>query len=259
MSDRELLTTSQRNTLYKTLVGLGNTQFNALVYVLAPPFGIMPSDSAALSQRVVAFLTWIFGNGPGISGLKEGMDSMFGPHIFPDEILISDQLSSDSLPQSSPIKTISLRSNKVPVRIFLGHASEDKSAVMHLYNRLKQQGYVPWLDKKDLMPGQQWRTEIPRAVRNSNIFLACLSQQSVNKRGYIQRELRMALNECADRPPGTIYLIPLRLDDCQIPELRQDEYGISLLDYQWVDYFEPDGFKNLVRSINHHFARLKTD
>ena len=69
----------------------------------------------------------------------------------------------------------------------------------------------------------------------------------------------MALNECADRPPETIYLIPLRLDNCQIPELRQEEYGVNLLNYQWVDYFEPDGFKNLVESIDHHFACLKTE
>ena len=114
------------------------------------------------------------------------------------------------------------------IRIFLAHASEDKAAVTDLYNRLKQSGFEPWLDKVDLLPGQTWRAEIPKAIKNSHVFIACLSQKSVQKQGYIQREFKMALNEMADRPPGQIYLIPLRLDDCRIPDLRQEDYGISL-------------------------------
>ncbi|NER81258.1 MAG: SUMF1/EgtB/PvdO family nonheme iron enzyme [Leptolyngbya sp. SIO1D8] len=144
-------------------------------------------------------------------------------------------------------------------RIFLAHASEDKTAVIKLYDRLQQQGYQPWLDKKDLIPGQKWREEIPKAIRNSDIFIACLSQRSVAKQGYVQREFRMALNVCADKPPGTIYLIPLRLDDCQIPELRQEEYGINLADYHWLDYFESDGFEQLVRAIQHQFPKAQPE
>ena len=139
------------------------------------------------------------------------------------------------------------------VRIFLAHANEDKQAVTELYNRLKTQGYQPWLDKIDLLPGQRWREEIPKAIRNSDIFIACLSQRSVEKRGYVQQEFRIALNECATRPIGTIYLIPLRLDECSIPELRQDEYGINLRDYHWLDYFDADGFERLVKTISYYF------
>ncbi|NEZ62997.1 toll/interleukin-1 receptor domain-containing protein [Leptolyngbyaceae cyanobacterium CCMR0082] len=140
------------------------------------------------------------------------------------------------------------------IRIFLAHASEDKEAVTHLYQCLKARGFQPWLDKVDLLPGKNWRTEIPKAIKNSDVFLACLSQQSIQKRGYIQREFRMTLNAMADRPPGQIFLIPVRLDDCQIPELRQEEYGISLSDYQWVNLFESDGFERLVKGIEAGFA-----
>lgn len=140
-----------------------------------------------------------------------------------------------------------------PIRMFLAHAKEDEAAVNALYGRLKRQGYHPWLDKVDLLPGQRWRDEIPRAIAASDLFIACLSECSVTKQGYVQREFKLALNVCADRPPGTIYLIPLRLDDCLIPDLRQAEYGISLLDYQWLDYFEPDGFERLVKAITHYF------
>ncbi|MEM9090227.1 MAG: toll/interleukin-1 receptor domain-containing protein [Cyanobacteria bacterium P01_F01_bin.53] len=139
------------------------------------------------------------------------------------------------------------------LKIFLAHANEDKEAVTRLYHRLKESGYRPWLDKEELLPGQNWRAEIPKAIKNSQVFIACLSQQSVAKQGYIQREFRMALNEYADKPPGSIYLIPVRLDDCTIPELRQEEYGVNLRDIQWVDLFEANGFERLVKALKHGF------
>ncbi|NET40162.1 MAG: toll/interleukin-1 receptor domain-containing protein [Cyanothece sp. SIO1E1] len=138
------------------------------------------------------------------------------------------------------------------IRIFLAHASADKEAVERLYHRLQQKGYQPWFDKVDLLPGQSWQAEILKAIKDSDIFIACLSQQSVSKEGYFQREFRMALNEMANKPPGQIYLIPLRLEDCPIPELRQEECGIRLTDYQWVNLFEPDGFERLARAIESH-------
>ena len=145
------------------------------------------------------------------------------------------------------------------IRIFLAHASEDKAAVTDLYYRLKESGFEPWLDKVNLLAGQSWRAEIPKAIKNSHVFIACLSQQSVKKQGYIQREFRMALNEMADRPPGQIFLIPVCLDKCQVPDLRQEEYGISLSDYQWVNLYESDGYDRLVQGIRAGFADIAGD
>ena len=139
------------------------------------------------------------------------------------------------------------------LQIFLAHANEDQAAVTGLYHRLKESGYQPWLDKVDLLPGQNWRAEIPRAIKESQVFMACLSQQSVAKQGYVQREFRMALNAYADKPPGSIYLIPVRLDDCKIPELRQEEYGINMRDIQWVDLFAEDGYERLLKTLAHGF------
>ncbi|MBT9312545.1 SUMF1/EgtB/PvdO family nonheme iron enzyme [Leptothoe kymatousa] len=143
------------------------------------------------------------------------------------------------------------------VRIFLAHASEDKTAVIDLYQRLKARGFHPWLDKLDLRAGQNWRAEIPKAIRTSDVFIACLSKQSIAKQSYVQREFRIALQEMANKPPGKIYLIPLRLDDCDIPDLRQEESGISLRDYHWANLFEPDGFDQLVKDIEYGFADIQ--
>ncbi|GCA72415.1 serine/threonine-protein kinase pkn1 [Microcystis aeruginosa NIES-2519] len=142
---------------------------------------------------------------------------------------------------------------KSEIQIFLAHASEDKPAVLALHERLKQAGYKPWLDKKDLIPGQNWRSVIPKAIADSQLFIACLSQRSISKQGFVQREFKMALNQYADRPPNSIYLIPLRLDECDIPDLRQEEYGLNLRDLHWLDYWEEDGFEQLERAITYQF------
>lgn len=146
---------------------------------------------------------------------------------------------------------------KPEIQIFLAHASEDKELVRDLYRKLQQEGYSPWLDEEDLLPGQLWRDEIPKAIRNCDFFIACLSEKSIAKRGYIQKEFKMALNYCAERAQGDIYLIPLKLSHCQIPDLRQEEYGIYLRDYQWLDYFNPDGFKRLIQAIEFQREKMK--
>jgi hypothetical protein len=134
-------------------------------------------------------------------------------------------------------------------RIFLAHASEDKDDVRELYRRLEAVGFHPWLDEIDLQPGQNWQIEIPRAIRESKAFIACLSNQSVLKDGYVQKEFRQALSSYAEKPVDTIFLIPLRLDECHVPDLQIPELGVSLRNIQWLDYWKPDGFQRLVSAI----------
>ena len=147
---------------------------------------------------------------------------------------------------------------KSQIQIFIAHANEDKPQVRELYTKLKQAGYKPWLDEEDLIPGLNWREEIPKALKSSDLFLACLSSTSIKKRGYIQKEFKMAMEMLAEMPSGTIYLIPLKLDDCEIPELRQSEYGLNLRDLQWLDYWKSNGFEKLIKAIEYQFGSKVT-
>jgi hypothetical protein len=153
----------------------------------------------------------------------------------------------------------SVNERRSMLRIFLAHAKEDKPSVRELYYKLKQKGYLPWLDEMDLLPGQLWRDEIPNAIKNSDIFIACFSQHSVAKRGYVQREFRLALDKFAESISGDIYFIPLILNDCEIPNLRQEEYGVSLRDIQYVKYYESGGFERLIQAIEHQKERITTN
>jgi len=134
-------------------------------------------------------------------------------------------------------------------RIFLAHAREDKPRVRDLYDRLKESGFNPWLDGIDLFPGQIWKVEIPKAIRGASVFLACLSHRSVGKVGYVQDEFRRALAAFSERPAGSIYLIPVRLDECDVPDLQIPDIGRSLQDFQCADLFEENGFKYLVSAV----------
>jgi hypothetical protein len=97
------------------------------------------------------------------------------------------------------------------------------------------------MDKKNLLPGQDWKTEIEKAIRGSDIFLACLSNHSVNKTGFVQAELKRALDVADLMPEGKIFIIPVRLDDCPVP--------YKLQGLQWVNYFEAESKENLFKAI----------
>src|SRR2546426_12139822 len=103
-------------------------------------------------------------------------------------------------------------SKRRPLRVFLCHASSDKPAVRVLYERLRTRNIRPWLDEKMLLPGQDWDLEIKKAVHNSDVVVVCLSRSSITKEGYVQKEIRFALDVAAEKPEGTIFVIPVRLE-----------------------------------------------
>lgn len=127
------------------------------------------------------------------------------------------------------------------LRVFLCHASGDKPAVIELYNRLTKDGVDVWLDKEKLIPGQNWQVEISKAVRNSDVVLVCLSSNSINKEGFVQKEIRFALDVADEKPDGTIFIIPTRLENCHVPE--------RISKFHWVDLFEKDGYVQLLKAL----------
>ncbi|MBE8471360.1 toll/interleukin-1 receptor domain-containing protein [Streptomyces justiciae] len=127
------------------------------------------------------------------------------------------------------------------LKIFLCHSSGDKEHVRRLRTRLLSAGFQPWLDEEDILPGQDWDREIRRAIRASDLVLVCLSRASVTKTGYVQKEIGLVLDFADHQPEGTIYVIPARLEDCEVPERLQ----------RWhrVDLFTEGGFSRLLRSL----------
>ena len=120
------------------------------------------------------------------------------------------------------------------LRVFLSYAREDHHAVLALYERLEADGFQPWMDKKDLLPGQKWEVEIPRQVHESDVVIVCLSTVFAKKTGYGQKEIALALDTAESQPEHSIFVIPLRLEECEVPE--------RLHHWQWGNLFEDDGY-----------------
>lgn len=116
------------------------------------------------------------------------------------------------------------------LNVFLCHASQDKPVVRNLHQRLSAEGWIdPWLDEEKLLPGQDWDMEIELALADSDAVVVYLSNTSVNKEGYVQREINAVLSKALEKPEGAIFVIPVRLDDCEVPR--------RLRKWQHVDYF----------------------
>ena len=128
--------------------------------------------------------------------------------------------------------------SKRPKQIFLTYAHSDKNAVRHLYDRMTRNHLKVWLDEKELSPGQNWKHEIRQAILRSDVVLVCLSRQFSKQGGYRHEELKLAIERAKSLPENEIFIIPVRLEKCEVPErLRQ---------WQYVNLFEADGFARLL-------------
>jgi hypothetical protein len=113
--------------------------------------------------------------------------------------------------------------------------------VRRLTEWLKKRGVDPWLDEESLIAGQDWAASIRRAVKSSHLVLICLSSRSIYKEGFIQREIRYALDTAEEKPEGNIYVVPVRLEPCDLPE--------RVARFHWVDLYKPDGHGKLLKAL----------
>jgi hypothetical protein len=130
--------------------------------------------------------------------------------------------------------------------VFISYAREDRDVARRLYEDLHRAGVSAWLDEVHLRPGQNWKLAIREAMRRSAYFLALLSSRSVSKAGYVQKELREALDQLDLLPPDQVFIIPVRLDAC-------DPLHERLHDLHWADLSESyeEGLRQIVRSVRH--------
>jgi hypothetical protein len=123
-------------------------------------------------------------------------------------------------------------------QVFLAYAAEDYPFAERLYSALEEAGFEPWLDRRKLLPGQNWPRAIEHAIEGSRFFVACMSHRSVSKRGRFHAEMRYALDCAAMQPLGDTYFIPVRLDDCAVPLEIQRAFQYLDLFPDWQKGFE---------------------
>ena len=113
-----------------------------------------------------------------------------------------------------------------PLRVFLSYAREDRQLVISVYERLKKEGFDPWMDVENIQGGQEWTSEIQKAIQKSAVVIIFLSATSTNREGFVQREIRRSLEIAEYSPPNSIFLIPVRLDDSPVPKALQAIHSV---------------------------------
>lgn len=172
------------------------------------------------------------------------------PNVNNSNIIIGDNSSltpsepagqPEKLPVSAPQSLVESEAAGSKLIPFLCYAKENSTAVREFRERLKAEAWIdPWFDEEDILPGQMWEERVTEAVHNSHAVIVFLSSIAVRTEGFFQKELKLALDAAAEKPDGTIFIIPIRLDACDVPE--------RLLPYQYVDYFGDETHKDHVYS-----------
>lgn len=128
------------------------------------------------------------------------------------------------------------------MKIFLAHAKEDEKPTNLIYEKLKDNGYTPWMDIKDIPAGVNWDYEIQKNFSNANIIIIILSNVSSNKNGYIRREMNDAIDKLKYYKPDDIFVIPLLIDNSPVPTFISSKI-------QYIDYKRDDGWELLEKSL----------
>lgn len=109
---------------------------------------------------------------------------------------------------------------KLPGHAFISYVREDSHHVDRLQRSLEAAGIRVWRDTAELWPGEDWREKIRHAITSDAfVFIACFSSKSLaREKSFQNEELALAIDQLRLRRPDVPWLIPVRLDECTIPD-----------------------------------------
>jgi len=133
---------------------------------------------------------------------------------------------------------------------FISYVREDADRVKGIVSALKAAEIPVWTDKTKLWPGEDWKLTIRKAIqRNALAFIAVFSSNSqARDRSYQHEELALAVEQFRQHPPGRVWLIPVRYDDCELPDYDLGA-GRTLDSLQRVDLFGDDAKDEMIRLV----------
>ena len=128
--------------------------------------------------------------------------------------------------------------------VFISYAREDRRAAEQVVDFLLSEGVKVWVDYLNIRPGEKWAEAIAYAIPRARYFLVLLSNHSLSKKGFVQKEVKTAWEVAEEDPDNEIFVIPARLEDCKIQYTKFSKLNC-------VDLFpNPEtGLKTLVDSL----------
>lgn len=121
---------------------------------------------------------------------------------------------------------------------FISYCHENKDLVDRLSHILISKGVDIWIDWDNLEPGIPWRQAIQQAIQHGDFFIACFSKEyNLRDTTFMNEELSIAIEKLQQNPSDRIWFIPVKLNECQIPDIKIGE-GSTLQDLQYVNLYE---------------------
>lgn len=112
-------------------------------------------------------------------------------------------------------------------KVFVSHAGEDREFTQDLATKLRASGVNAWLDVWEILPGDSLIDKIfEEGLKDAKGVIVILSRASVDKK-WVREELNAAM---VKKINGLTKLIPVVLDDCEIPEALHSTVWIRIND-----------------------------
>ncbi|HEY3607728.1 MAG TPA: toll/interleukin-1 receptor domain-containing protein [Pseudonocardiaceae bacterium] len=121
-------------------------------------------------------------------------------------------------------------------RVFLSYVKEDLELVQRLELDLNNAGYDVWLDRSRLLPGRRWRSDIMRAIADSDFFIPCFSPNYWKDQTFMNEELIVAVERQRLMPRDRTWLIPAMLAECRLPDHALGPNETIGGDMQYADF-----------------------
>lgn len=131
------------------------------------------------------------------------------------------------------------------MKVFLSYTKKDGQKINEFYEDLKARGFTPWMDSYDLLPGMQWDNIIQNNMSEADVCIIFISESSLEKIGYVQRELNYFADKLNEMPENYIYCIPVVLDNSQVPTVLSKK-----IQYVKVENPNQDNWQRVLRSLD---------
>jgi hypothetical protein len=147
--------------------------------------------------------------------------------------------------------SLSSSDNNQQRRVFISYSDKDLLHAERLYEIFESVGLIPWMKKRSLRLGQKRDIEVKRAIKESGYFIALLSKNLSNK-DKVHKDFKIALDVREELSESAIFIMPVRLDDCEIPyhTLEGIEYADLFPDWK-------GGLKKILTSLNVDEQKIK--
>lgn len=133
---------------------------------------------------------------------------------------------------------------------FVSYSRVDAARVQPLARELTSFGLDTWVDEAALTGGEMWRDRIASTIGSARGVIAMFSQQSVSRLWSEQAAEILAARDI--RMVRPLAVIPVRLEECQVPDMPIGPGTKTLHDLHFVDVFSnaPSAIAPLVRALH---------